>query len=91
MSLSISRYYAIVYPFHQQMKLSHARIALVAIWLVSLAGITPYAMACKYNSSDQSCGEDFQSIGMSPKAYTLTMFVLQYIIPMIGMTYAYNR
>ena len=73
------------------MKLTHARIVLVTIWIISLAGITPYALACKYDSTNEECTEDFESIGMSPKAYTLTMFVLQYVLPMIGMTYAYNR
>ena len=88
---TIRRYHAIVYPFHRQMKLTHARIVLVTIWIISLAGITPYALACKYDSTKEECTEDFESIGMSPKAYTLTMFVLQYVLPMIGMTYAYNR
>ena len=73
------------------MKLSHARIVLVAVWIISFASITPYAMACKYNANKTDCEEDFQSIGMSPKTYTLTMFVLQYVIPIIGMTCAYNR
>lgn len=73
------------------MKLSHARIVLVAIWIVSLAVVTPYAMACSYNPIEKKCEEDFQNIGMSTKAYTLTMFVLQYVLPMTGMTYAYNR
>jgi hypothetical protein len=73
------------------MKIIHARIVLVLIWVVSLAGITPYAMACKYDANKTLCVEDFSSIGMSPKTYTLTMFVLQYVVPMIGMTYAYNR
>ena len=73
------------------MKLLHARIVLVLIWIISLAGITPYAMACKYDTDKQQCDEDFRSIGMSPRTYTMTMFVLQYVVPMIGMTYAYNR
>lgn len=73
------------------MKLTHARIVLVAIWIISLAGITPYALACKYDNKENTCREDFHSIGMSPKAYTLTMFMLQYVLPMVGMTYAYNR
>ncbi|XP_028393036.1 neuropeptide FF receptor 2-like [Dendronephthya gigantea] len=90
-AISLSRYHAIVYPFHQQMKLFHARIVLVLIWVISLAGITPYALACKYDPNKQDCIEDFTDIGMSTEAYTLTMFALQYVIPMIGMTYAYNR
>ena len=73
------------------MKLFHARIVLVLIWVISLAGITPYALAFKYDSEKQECIEDFKDIGMSTQAYTLTMFVLQYVIPMTGMTYAYNR
>lgn len=89
--LSISRYHAIVYPFNRQMKISHARVVLVVIWIISLVGIIPYAMACKYYPIETDCGEDFASIGMSPRAYTLTMFMLQYVLPMIGMTYAYNR
>lgn len=90
-AISLSRYHAIVYPFHRQMKLRHARGILVLLWIISLASITPYALACKYNETTQKCDEDFDSIGMRPQTYTLTMFVLQYIIPIIGMTYAYNR
>ena len=71
------------------MKLHHARGIIVAIWIISLVGITPYALAYSYDGKE--CSEDFEKVGMSAKVYTLTMFGLQYVIPMAGMTYAYTR
>lgn len=75
------------------MKLRHARGIIVAIWIISIAGITPYSLAYRYEeaSGKSNCTEDFESVGMSSKAYTLTQFFLQYVVPMAGMTYAYNR
>ena len=85
------RYHAIIYPFHRQLNLPHAKVVLISIWIISMASIIPYAVATKYESKKHECMEDFESIGMSYEAYTITLFTMQYVLPMIIMTYAYNR
>ena len=45
-ALSLSRYWAIVYPMRRQPSVKHAKICIGVIWLLGFAAVIPYILLC---------------------------------------------
>jgi len=80
-ALSLSRYWAVVHPFRQQLKVERVKWVIFWIWVASLIPVCPYIASLQLNHTTLSCEENWKS-EKSRKAYTLSLFFLQYVIPL---------
>ena len=87
-ALSLSRYWAIVHPLRQQLKVEKVKWVIFLIWVVSFIPVCPYIATLRLNTSTLSCEETWKN-DASRKAYTLSLFFLQYVIPLTVISSAH--
>lgn len=80
-ALSLTRYWAVVYPLHQQLATQRVKWIILVIWVISFVPVTPYMAALNLNRTNLKCEENWKDIS-SRKAYTVSLFFLQYVIPL---------
>ena len=85
----MSSYIAIVYPFRPQLQTTHAKWIILTVWTIGLVVVIPYMLALELK--DNECFEDFEEAGMETRAYTLGVFVAQYIVPLAIIVVCYIR
>lgn len=88
-AISIGRYIAIVYPFRPQLQTSHAKWIILLVWTIGLVVVIPYMLALELNGD--SCQENFEAAGMVTWAYTIGVFIAQYIVPLTIIVVCYIR
>lgn len=88
MALALSRFWAVVFPLHRQISVVQIKISLVVIWLLSVFQVLPYAIVLDL-TDEQVCDELWPS-NESKKTYTLSLFLLQFVIPLSAITLAYT-
>ena len=78
---------AVVYPLRPQLQTRDAKKVIVVIWVFALALVSPYIAVLDLR--DNSCQEYFQEKGLKAGAYTISIFLLQYVVPLsiIGLSY----
>lgn len=78
---------AIIYPLRAQPTTRDAKKVIIVVWLLSLALVSPYIAVLRQRKRE--CSETFQERGMNAGAYTLAIFILQYVLPitLIGLSY----
>ena len=89
-AVSLNRYWAIVYPLRRQMRKIHAVCVIVIIWIISVVLAVPYVFVLHLNETTMDCGEYWPGMNYR-KAYTASLFVLQYMLPLTVITLAYLR
>lgn len=86
-AISLNRFMAVVYPLRPQLQTRDAKKVIVVIWVFALALVSPYIAVLELR--DDSCQEYFQEKGLKAGAYTISIFLLQYVVPLsiIGLSY----
>ena len=87
-ALSLSRYWAIVHPLRQQLKVERVKSVILLIWVVSFIPVCPYLANLRLNTSTLSCEENWRK-DSSRKVYTVSLFLLQYVIPLTVISCAH--
>lgn len=82
------RFMAVVYPLRPQLTTRDAKKVIGVIWLFALALVSPYVAVLELNENSE-CEETFLDKGLKPGAYTISIFLLQYVVPLsiIGLSY----
>ncbi|XP_033108367.1 RYamide receptor-like [Anneissia japonica] len=96
-AISLDRFFAIIYPFRKKMESIHVIIIIILIWCVSLSLAVPLLLH-NYTllySNFTYCGEvwDFEDKIIDDQkrfAYSISMLLLQYCIPLIILAGAYG-
>ncbi len=88
MALAVSRFWAVVFPLRRQISMVQVKTSLVVIWLIGIIEVLPYAIYLRV-MDDHICDENWPSEG-SRKAYTVFLFLLQFVIPLTAITVAYT-
>ncbi|KAL9965231.1 hypothetical protein ACROYT_G029002 [Oculina patagonica] len=91
MAVSLNRFWAIVYPLQNQMTKRHAKRFITAIWLLSALVTLPYVFVLRLNKDTMSCEEHWPVDVNYRKAYTLSLFLVQYVFPLAVITVAYLK
>ena len=91
MAVSLNRFYAIVYPLKNQMTKTHAKIIIAGIWVLSAVLVSPYGLVLNLDEATMSCGEEWPGDLKYRKAYTLSLFLVQYVFPLMVITIAYLK
>ncbi|XP_071052924.1 prolactin-releasing peptide receptor-like [Onthophagus taurus] len=90
--IAIDRFFVILHPLRQRMKLSTCFTILLGIWIFSMLVTLPYGicMQVKIHDGREVCEEDW-SLEYIEKAFGFSTLVMQFIIPFIIITYCYMR
>lgn len=87
MTLALTRFWAVVFPLRRQITVLQIKLALVAVWLFAIFEVLPYAIFLRV-TDENDCDEKW-SDGVK-KAYTLSLFFFQFVIPLSAITFAYT-
>ena len=87
-SMAIHRCKLITNPYKPKMRKRGAYLWIVAIWMSSFIIVLPLSIVAK--SEDGSCQEDWPSLNHR-KAYTLALFILQFVLPLLVIAAAYLK
>ena len=87
-AVSLTRYWAILYPLRRQLSTTNAKWLIVIIWLLSIVPVSPYIKVLSIGENTGSCDENWSDV-RSRKIYTVALFVFQYAVPLsiIGAAY----
>ena len=91
MAVSLNRFRAIVYPFKKQMTKKHAKGFIAGIWALSAILVFPYSLVLRLDEEVMSCEENWPGDDEYRKAYTLSLFLVQYVFPLTVITIAYSK
>ena len=82
------RFMAVVYPLRPQLTTRDAKKVIGVIWVFALALVSPYIAVLEL-SVDSKCLETFTDKGLKAGVYTISIFLLQYVVPLsiIGLSY----
>ena len=87
-SMAVHRCRVITNPLRPKMRMRNAYIWIVAIWFSSLIIVLPLSIVSKANNG--VCYENWPSINHR-KAYTIALYILQFVIPFLVIGVAYVK
>ena len=86
--MAVHRCRLITNPYRPKMRMRNAYIWIAAIWFSSLIIVLPLSVVSEANNG--ICYENWPSINHR-KAYTIALFILQFVIPLLIIGVAYAR
>ena len=90
-SMSVHRCQVIVNPFKRDLSQKKSAIWIAVIWLLSFIVILPLIIVNIVNPVETTlCFEDWPS-EQYQKGYTVTLFVIQYVVPLFVIAVSYIR
>lgn len=99
-AIACNRYFAIMFPLKSPLNATKTKVLIAFIWLCSSAICSPmlYAMRLYEEEGQFHCIEkwrwdepiDSHQNVEAPKYYTLALFILMYVIPLVLITYLYS-
>lgn len=87
-AMSLERYRVIMTPFKPRLKKSDLLKVIACVWVIGLCVIAPYVNYLTYK--DKQCKENWP-METSGAYYSLSLFVIDYCIPLTIITYCYTR
>lgn len=87
-AVSLTRYWAVLYPLRRQLTTTNAKCLIIVIWLLSIIPVSPYMSVLAVGETTGSCDENW-SDERSRKIYTVALFIAQYAVPLSIITAAY--
>ncbi|XP_068739715.1 neuropeptide FF receptor 1-like [Montipora capricornis] len=88
-SMAIHRCHVILNPFKQEMRQKSAMLWITLLWILSFINVLPLMIVTRPEQSSE-CIENWPSLNHR-RAYTATLFVLQYVLPLVVIAIAYIR
>ena len=88
-SMALQRCRSIVMPYRPKLSKQKTSAWIAAIWLVSFVIVLPLVIVTRWAYPNQ-CVENWPSYSHR-KAYTLALFLLQYLIPLFIITIVYAK
>lgn len=89
-AVSLNRFWAIVHPLRKQMTKRHASVVIVVTWVTCVLLTVPYMMVLNLDETNNYCDEFWPRVEYR-KAYTASLFALQYLLPLCVITIAYLK
>ena len=86
-AVSLTRYWAILYPLRRQLTTTSAKSVIAIIWLLSLIPVSPYISVLRIDEKG-ICDEHWGKQG-NRKIYTVALFIAQYAVPLSIIAAAY--
>ncbi|XP_022797332.1 neuropeptide FF receptor 1-like [Stylophora pistillata] len=90
-AVSLNRFWAIVYPLRSQLTIPRAKAIISAVWVLSALVNLPYILVLRLDEDIMSCEENWPEHFDYRRTYTLTLFLVQYVAPLIIITFTYIK
>ncbi|OXA56972.1 RYamide receptor [Folsomia candida] len=96
-ALAVDRYIAILYPLRPRLRRSQALAVILGVWIVALITAAPIAVFTRLEVDEQRagglplCEESAWSDDTLRLAYSLTLMILQYFLPISVLAFTYSR
>ena len=87
--LSLTRCWAVVYPFRTQPSACFAKISIASIWTGSCVLIVPYISVLGYDDDIKMCTEDWSRA--HSQLYTVLTSMFTYVLPVFTIASSYTR
>lgn len=95
MAISMERYIAIMYPFKRRLTVRQCTLVIALTWFMSFCTPLPTAIVSRLetapNSTEAHCYEVWPGGDEQRFAYSMTIMVLQYFVPLAVLVYTYIR
>lgn len=88
LAMSLERHRVIIYPFKPRIKGHSSRIIIAVTWIGSIILVSPYILVLSYE--DHNCIELWPNGTLFVRIYTMSVFVVLYICPLIVISIAYS-
>lgn len=88
-AISIDRSRALKHPFVTKLSSRQSLAVIFLIHCFSLVVVIPYSMASVV--IDGKCDEDWSKSYFNPKQYTLVVFHVQYLLPLVILAFVYGK
>lgn len=88
-AISIDRSRALRHPFVTKLTTRQSLCIIFFIHIFSLVVVVPYSMASVI--IDGQCSEDWSKSHFTPEQYTLIVFHVQYLIPLVILAFVYGE
>lgn len=97
-AISTDRYMAIMWPLRPRLSKRQAKLVILAVWLIALATACPPLMVSdlyqpddpKYQECDRYVCDEVWSDTEHRRLYSLTLLLLQYLIPLTVLIFTYT-
>lgn len=90
-SMAVFRCHVILNPFKPEMRHLYVFLWILGIWLLGIVLVIPFLLVTKpILAEPQGCTEEWPSFAYR-QAYTASLFVLQYMLPLTIIAVAYVR
>lgn len=95
-SIAIDRFFVIIYPFRQRMKIRTCFSIIFATWLVSIISVLPYGVFVRHRLNGNVSNEEYvcEETWPSPtfrKAYGGVTITLQFLLPFLIIAICYVK
>ena len=87
--MALERHHAITKPFHPKMEAGRARLVIGGIWVLSVFSAVPLPIVTTTGINE--CDESGWPAPIYSKIYTVTLVIIQYLLPLAIITGAYIR
>ena len=87
--MALERHHAITKPFHPKMEAGRARLVIGGIWVLSVLLAVPLPIVTTTGINE--CDESGWPAPIYSKIYTVTLVIIQYLLPLAIITGAYIR
>ena len=88
-SMAIHRCHVILNPFEQEIRQKSAVLWITLLWMLSFTNVLPLMIVTKPDTPTE-CLENWPSIDHR-RAYTVALFILQYVLPLLIIAIAYVK
>ena len=88
-AVSITRCWAITHPFRNQLTTKQAKWIISGIWVLAVVPVSPYMYVL--HIKDGECQETSWLSDQHRKGYTLSLFVMEYVIPLLVIVVSYIK
>jgi len=91
-SIAIDRFFVIIYPFRQRMKITTCFLIIFSTWLISVLAVLPYGIFLQhYPVNDTYLCEESWPNETVLKVYGVITIVLQFVLPFLIIAFCYIK
>ncbi|XP_046852580.1 neuropeptide FF receptor 1-like isoform X1 [Xenia sp. Carnegie-2017] len=89
-ALSVTRFWAVVKPLRQQLKMKQSILVIAMLWTLAICTVVPYVHFLRYKPIQKTCEEEWP-VFKHRQMYTLSLLLIQYAIPLTIISTCYLK
>lgn len=89
-AMAVHRCIGILNPFGKKLSPRQALLVIFVIWIMAFVPVVPLMVVSEVDSAHSTCYENWRK-QQDKKSYTLALFFLQYLLPLLVISIAYYK